>query len=83
MQTVIVLISRDKVSASYAKAKEIENIIFDTPNDIVSRVGGNTTDVSAYTDVTIHTLSEFMELFNKHFDFDDVWLSYVQVRRII
>jgi len=75
MQTVIVLISVDDFSDGRKIAENIENILFNTPDDILRKVREKEDGF-----VAVYPITDFMDACNnQEIELDGVWVSYAQV----
>jgi hypothetical protein len=75
MQTVVILISVNDFSNGRKIAENIENTLFNTPDDILRKVrekeGGF---------VAIYPITDFMDACNnQEIELEGVWVSYAQV----
>ncbi len=75
MQTVIVLISVDDFSDGRKIAENIENILFNTPDDILRKVREKEDGF-----VAVYPITDFMDACNnQEIELEGVWVSYARV----
>jgi hypothetical protein len=75
MQTVVILISVDDFSNGRKIAENIENTLFNTPDDILRKVRKGEDGF-----VAIYPITDFMDACNnQEIELEGVWVSYAQV----
>jgi hypothetical protein len=75
MQTVVILISVDDFSNGRKIAENIENTLFNTPDDILRKVREKEDGF-----VAIYPITDFMDACNnQEIELEGVWVSYAQV----
>lgn len=75
MQTVVILISVDDFSNGRKIAENIENVLFNTPDDILRKVREKEDGF-----VAIYPITDFMDACNnQEIELEGVWVSYAQV----
>lgn len=75
VQTVIILISVDDFTDGRKIAEEIENILFNTPEDILRKVRAEQDGF-----VAIYPITDFMDACNnQEIELEGVWVSHAQV----
>jgi len=78
MNTVVILISVDDFTDGRKIAENIENILFNTPDDILRKVREKEDGF-----VAIYPITDFMDACNnQEIDLEGVWVSYAQVNKL-
>ena len=78
MNTVVILISVDDFTDGRKIAENIENMLFNTPDDILRKVREKEDGF-----VAIYPITDFMDACNnQEIELDGVWISYAQVNKL-
>ncbi len=78
MNTVVILISVDDFTDGRKIAENIENMLFNTPDDILRRVREKEDGF-----VAIYPITDFMDACNnQEIELEGVWISYAQVNKL-
>lgn len=78
MNTVVILISVDDFTDGRKIAENIENMLFNTPDDILRRVREKEDGF-----VAIYPITDFMDACNnQEIELEGVWVSYAQVNKL-
>ena len=78
MNTVVILISVDDFTDGRKIAENIENMLFNTPDDILRKVREKEDGFAA-----IYPITDFMDACNnQEIELDGVWISYAQVNKL-
>lgn len=78
MNTVVILISVDDFTNGRKIAENIENMLFNTPDDILRKVREEEDGF-----VAIYPITDFMDACNnQEIELEGVWVSYARVNKL-
>lgn len=78
MNTVVILISVDDFTDGRKISENIENMLFNTPDDILRKVREKEDGF-----VAIYPITDFMDACNnQEIELEGVWVSYAQVNKL-
>lgn len=79
METVVILISVDDFSNGRKIAENIENILFNTPEDILRKVKEEEDGF-----VAVYPITDFMDACNnQEIQLEGFWVSYAKVNKML